>query len=167
MTPVVCHDCGNDEGPYGGLCLDCLTAREARGTGTLLTHDEIRLLLARASSQADCRRRRVGAVLVGTCGSVHGIGWNGLPSGSCLAGECPRGLLSYDEVPASSDYRGNCEAVHAEVAAIRAAKEHALCGTMFITDEPCPGCREAMARESIHWVVVGVQSKTRTPELTH
>lgn len=24
--PPVCRGCGNDDGPYGGLCLDCLEA---------------------------------------------------------------------------------------------------------------------------------------------
>lgn len=150
---AVCHDCGGP-GPYDGLCLTCLTTRTASGTGRVLTWESVEALLGAASGQADCRRRQVGAVLVGTCGSVHGIGWNALPVGSCTAGECPRGLLSYDEVPASSDYTGNCTAVHAEVRAIREAGVHALCGTMFITDEPCPGCQEAMEAESISWLVV-------------
>lgn len=160
---ATCHDCGNDDGPYGGLCLDCLAQRTASGGGRVLTWDDVESLLRDASGKADCRRRQVGAVLVGTCGSVHGIGWNALPDGSCTAGECPRGLLSYDEVPASSDYRGNCVAVHAEVRAIREAGAHALCGTMFITDEPCPGCQEAMEAESISWLVVSRPDTTTRP----
>lgn len=24
----VCYECGNDDGPYDGLCLDCLEATE-------------------------------------------------------------------------------------------------------------------------------------------
>ena len=27
----ICYECGNDLGPYDGLCLDCLEAREADG----------------------------------------------------------------------------------------------------------------------------------------
>ncbi len=159
MTPVTCRGCGNDEGPYNGWCLDCLEAGLADGQGRWVSPADLRLLLSRASSRADCRRRQVGAVLVGTCGSVHGLGWNALPTGSCTGGDCPRGLLSYSERPASSSYAGNCIAVHAEVAAIRAAGTYALNGVMYITDEPCPGCREAMADARVTWeVVTGLRS---------
>lgn len=24
----ICYECGNDDGPYGGLCLDCLERQE-------------------------------------------------------------------------------------------------------------------------------------------
>lgn len=27
-----CHECGNDAGPYDGLCLDCLEASEGDAT---------------------------------------------------------------------------------------------------------------------------------------
>ena len=47
-------------------------------------------------------------------GRVLSVGWNGLDDGSCLAGKCPRGLLSYGELPPNAPYTGNCPAIHAE-----------------------------------------------------
>lgn len=98
-------------------------------------------LLRSAARAADCRRRQVGAVYVDEKQAIVGVGWNGLPNGSCTAGACPRGLTSYEETPAFTSYRGNCEALHAEDSAFRAAGE-ATGGTMYVTCEPCPGCAE-------------------------
>lgn len=68
--------------------------------------------------RADCRRRHVGAVLVAN-NRIVATGYNGAPSGgpSCLAGQCPRGLLDSAAVAPGSSYdtgAGSCVALHAE-----------------------------------------------------
>lgn len=97
-------------------------------------------LLEAASRAADCKRRRVGAVVLDAKGRIVGVGWNGLPNGSCLNGDCPRGSLSYEELPACSSYTGNCNAIHAEDSALRAAGVRADGGSILVTTKPCPGC---------------------------
>ena len=101
-------------------------------------------LLQAARTQADCARRQVAAILVQDYGTVVGTGWNSLPQGSCVAGDCPRGRCSYDTIPAFSDYTDNCVAVHAEVMAIREAGERALGAMLVVTCRPCPDCRLAL-----------------------
>ena len=97
------------------------------------------------ATRADCRRRRVGAVLVKDH-RVISTGYNGAPSKhpGCLDGHCPRGLLSYDEVAAFSDYRsgpGKCIAQHAEANALAYASQEKRGGTMYVTHQPCGECR--------------------------
>lgn len=103
------------------------------------------------SARADCRRRKVGAVIVGTDHRVLEVGYNGAPPGhpGCLEGACPRGLLTYDEVAAHADYSqpgtpGYCIALHAEINAIILAGRAARGATIYVTDEPCPNCRKAI-----------------------
>lgn len=114
------------------------------------TWDEYGLELTRAASiRGDCTRRQVGAVVMDQNHRIVGAGYNGYPSGEpgCLSdGACPRGRLTYEEQPAGRGYASSgCKAVHAEVNAV----EHALSGdvkdaawTVYITDEPCEGCRD-------------------------
>ena len=88
--------------------------------------DEYFVNIARAvAERSDCRRRKVGAVLVDTGRRIVGTGYTGAPSGhpGCLEGACPRGLLSYDEVKEFSAYDsgpGRCISVHAEANALLA-----------------------------------------------
>lgn len=114
-------------------------------------------MLEAVMAQADCRRRVVGAILVQQ-DTVVGEGWNGLENGfSCLGGECPRGLASYADVPARSDYSsgsGACAALHAEARAIQAAGLLADGGHMYVTYEPCPWCAELLASREITWQLV-------------
>mgnify|MGYP001506674276 CR=1 FL=1 len=109
--------------------------------------DEFFLGVAQAfSRRADCRRRQVGAVVVGPDHRVISLGYNGAPSRhpGCLAGNCPRGLLSTEEVAAYSDYSsgpGRCIAVHAEANALLYARTDCSGATCYVTAKPCPGCR--------------------------
>lgn len=103
------------------------------------------------STRADCRRRKVGAVLVGADKRVLEVGYNGAPSGhpGCLDGHCPRGLLSYEDAAAMTDYSdpassAYCIANHAEMNALLIAGRAARGATMYITDAPCPSCHKAM-----------------------
>jgi dCMP deaminase len=112
------------------------------------------------AARADCRRRTVGCVLVKDHRIVS-TGYNGGPSGgaSCLAGECPRGLLTYEQVAGLGDYDrpgspGYCVAVHAEAnALLYADRADARGATAYITDPPCPGCQKLLTAAGIERVV--------------
>lgn len=119
--------------------------------------DEYGLALAQTvSNRADCSRRQVGAVILDTEHRVVSTGYNGsYPGGpSCFAGECPRALSdvapgsSYDTGP------GTCVAIHGEMNAILFADRERLRGaTLYITDEPCDGCRKHIQSTPIFKVV--------------
>lgn len=123
--------------------------------------DEYGLLMAQAVAlRADCTRRRVGAVVFSSDGRVVGTGYNGAPPGrpGCLTeGACPRGRLSYDDVPAGSSYvagQGICHALHAEANALLYSDPLARRGgTMFVTDAPCDECSRLLAGSGLHRVV--------------
>ena len=107
------------------------------------------------SARAKCSRRRVGAVLV-LDRRIISTGYNGAPSGrpDCLEGACPRGQLSYEQVPGLGDYDrpgtpGFCIAVHAEVNALLFSTRGTKGATVYITDPPCPGCRKALAAAGV------------------
>ena len=103
---------------------------------------------------ADCSRRRVGAVI--TLGrDIVGRGSNSLPLGSCLGGDCPRGRMTYEEQPKDVGYAASgCTSIHAEVAAIREAGLLAGPGAaLWVTEQPCPDCKEAIAESGIFRVI--------------
>lgn len=110
----------------------------------------------RAAKEARCVRRQVGAAIYNYLGWWLTDGHNGAPEKSkldCLAGDCPRGNASYDEVPAYSDY-GNCIAVHAELRALlRVTPLSRINGVMYITDAPCHGCGLALSESGLYRVV--------------
>lgn len=107
------------------------------------------------STRADCRRRRHGALIVDEFHRIVGTGYNGAPAGQegCLAGACPRGLLSYEEVATMTSYDdgpGRCISVHAEQNAIMYAGIDKCRGaTIYITGEPCKTCRRLIAGAGI------------------
>ena len=118
--------------------------------------------VARAvATRGECLRRRVGCVIVAPDGSIVATGYNGnFPGGpSCLYGKCPRGLSS---VPTgagavSSSYDtgpGSCIALHAEQNGLLRADWNRLPGaSMYITCEPCGGCRKMISGTPIEWVI--------------
>lgn len=114
-------------------------SRANRDTGWLL-------VAAAISARADCRRRQVGAVIVDKYDRIVSTGRNGSPPGgpSCLAGECPRGLLTTDQLPPDSSYDsgiGKCVAIHAEANALVFGDPYRMReGTMYVTEKPCLGC---------------------------
>lgn len=122
--------------------------------------DEWAIILAAAVSlRADCQRSRVGAVILDTNHRVASAGYNGTISGKpgCLLGACPRGLTSFEDVPAYSPYDngpGFCIAVHAETNAIGDASPDRLRGaTIYVTRQPCESCDRAIVRAGIARIV--------------
>lgn len=107
------------------------------------------------SARADCRRAKHGAVIVKDQRIVS-TGYNGSPPGgpSCLAGECPRGLLSKSDLaPNTPDY-SNCIALHAEQNAVAYAnRADTLHATIYVTGEPCDACLKLIAAAGIVRVV--------------
>lgn len=108
--------------------------------------DEYFLEIAKtAALRADCTRSKVGAALVGSDNRIISLGYNGAPSGApgCLTSNaCPRGRLSYDELPPTSNYN-NCIAVHAERNAILYADPQKRVGSaLYITRSPCRDCQK-------------------------
>lgn len=125
--------------------------------------DDYYLAIARAvAGRADCSRAQHGAVIVDEDRRVVSFGYNGAPAGlpGCLEGACPRGQLAYTDMgaraggyddPASPGY---CIAVHAEANAIILAGRRATAGgTIYITGEPCHGCRKLIAAAGITRIV--------------
>lgn len=111
-----------------------------------------------ASLRADCRRAQVGAVIAKD-NRVRSTGYNGGPSGgpSCLAGECPRGLMDRAVMPGfeagNHDY-SNCVALHAEVNAIAYADRDDCAGaTLYMTKPACDMCEKLVRAAGIRRVV--------------
>lgn len=113
---------------------------------------------ASVAARADCSRRRVGAIIVGTDNRLKGAGYNGAASGEpgCLSGACRRAASN---VPPDSSYDngpGRCIAIHAEMNAIvDAGRERCTGGTIYVTHAPCPGCVRIIAAAGIARTVFG------------
>jgi dCMP deaminase len=122
--------------------------------------DEWAIIVAAAVAlRADCQRSRVGAVILDQDHRIIGTGYNGTVPGEpgCLAGACPRGLTSFEEVPAYSPYDsgpGACIAVHAEINAIRNTDLRRLRGsTIYVTRQPCDQCDRAISLAGLARIV--------------
>lgn len=102
---------------------------------------EMAAVVARRSG---CTRSQVGAILVDGENRVVSTGYNGTAvrgALECFEGGCPRGKLTYDELPAGGDY-GNCTYRHAELnALLYAQNQNRLDGkTLYVTRNPCDDC---------------------------
>lgn len=96
--------------------------------------------------RADCRRAKFGAVIVDAHRRIVSTGYNGAPAGegSCLAGDCPRGLLTREEMPSHADGNhdfSNCISLHAETNAVAYAG-FTPGGTIYVSaiDRDVVGC---------------------------
>jgi dCMP deaminase len=124
--------------------------------------DDYFLEVARTiAARADCRRAQWGAVIV-KANRIVSTGYNGAPAGgpSCLAGECPRGLLSLSEVPSGHADYSDCVAVHAEQNAIAAATRADTEGaTIYLRrydrqgGQPCDMCAKLIAAAGVTRIV--------------
>lgn len=125
---------------------------------TRMSWDEYFLVIAEAVAyRADCRRARHGAVIVKR-NRIVATGYNGSPPGgpSCLAGECPRGLLNDKELRHNAPDYSDCIALHAEQNAIAYANRSDTEGaTIYIAGgkAPCDGCAKLIAAAGIERVV--------------
>lgn len=115
------------------------------------------------AARGDCRRSKVGAVIVDRSRIVVATGYNGVDPGEagCLDGACPRGLRSFDEIPSGFRYdlrEAPCIARHAESNAISFARRarqgpRLLGATIYVTREPCIQCMEEICISGIErWV---------------
>lgn len=111
------------------------------------------------AQRADCTRRKCGAVIVKN-NRIVATGYNGVPAGDpgCLTeGGCPRGQLSYSELAAYSSYDtgpGECRGLHAEQnCLLYSSRADVEGGTMYVTHEPCDGCRKMIRGSGILRVV--------------
>lgn len=119
--------------------------------------DDYFLDIAKAvAKRADCTRRQVGCVIVGTDRRIISTGYNGLAAGrpGCASeGACPRGRLSYDEVPLDLAYdhgKGLCQAIHAEANALLYATSSVRGATAYLTHPPCPTCRNLLEGAGVY-----------------
>lgn len=99
------------------------------------------------SKRGDCTRRQVGAVLVRPDNTISSVGYNGTAAGvrGCLAGACPRGQLSYEELPAGVGYdTSSCIALHAEMNCLAFTREATDGYSMYVTDKPCYMCKSVI-----------------------
>lgn len=91
--------------------------------------------------------------------SVISMGYNGGPSKgkSCLAGECPRGRMTHEELPKDSAYDtggGTCVALHAEWNVLLRTAWYEFAGsTLYITEKPCHICEVMIQGTHISRVV--------------
>lgn len=107
------------------------------------------------AKRADCRRSKVGSVLLDPSHRVVSVGYNGSPPGgpSCLAGECPRGRLSYTERPSTSDY-SDCHSLHSEVNCLIYAGRCPGPGyVLYVTRKPCDSCRKVAQAANVERIV--------------
>jgi dCMP deaminase len=114
-----------------------------------LSWDNYFLEIAKAVAlRSDCRRSQVGAVLADNDSHrILATGYVGVAPGDpgCLSGACPRGLKSYADRPAYSDY-SDCISTHAEQNCFDYAVRwygdsypyHNT--TMYSTRRPCEAC---------------------------
>lgn len=115
------------------------------------------------AARADCRRAKFGAVVVDHRNRIRATGYNGAPpgQGSCLNGDCPRGLLTREQMP--SHYEGNqdfsnCISLHAEMNAVAHAGQ-VPGGTIYIASIdrehtiPCDMCSKIIQAAAIERVV--------------
>lgn len=107
-------------------------------------------------ARGDCSRRQVGCVVVTKDKRLASSGYNGsYPSGpSCLAGQCPRAKSNLAPGHSYDDVAAPCHATHAEANALLYADYDRLKGaTVYITEEPCAGCRKLLQAVPVERVV--------------
>jgi dCMP deaminase len=116
-----------------------------------LTHEQYMEVAGMAKAHADCKRSKVGAVLVLPSG-ITLVGVNGSPTGhtKCLDGGCYR-CEHPDAFPPGTGY-DRCSCVHAEGRCLMAAlnsKTGAVGGIIYSTLRPCLECSKHMLEAGI------------------
>lgn len=114
------------------------------------TADQTFLLIAQAlAMRATCPRRQVGCVLVDKNGEIDGTGYNGTASKMehCIDVPCAGADML------SGIGHESCEAIHAELNALRQCKSQHNLKTAYITTAPCKHCIKLLASTSIERIV--------------
>ena len=96
-------------------------------------------IAALACDRGTCPRRKVGCVVVNVQHHILGTGYNGNAPGQphCIDNPCP----------GANDKHGDtsrCQAIHAEINAIRNSIDMTGVVAAYITDSPCVKCAQAM-----------------------
>jgi dCMP deaminase len=127
----------------------------------VLSHYQALDLAEEVSQKSSCIRRKVGAVLV-QGHEVIATGYNITPADepTCIEGGCPRGQLTYLQVPGLQGYggAGTCIAVHAEVSCmvdgmIGEVEYNPTLATMYVNHQCCPDCFKFLAEQRVQRVV--------------
>jgi Deoxycytidylate deaminase len=106
-----------------------------------------------AAVRSDCERAKVGAMVVRNK-RVRSTGYNGAPPGLPGCSTCPRRTSQVEPGSSYDTGPGACVAVHAELNALLFCDREDLPGaTLYVTREPCGGCRKAIAAAGIVRVV--------------
>lgn len=107
------------------------------------------------STRGDCRRDRIGAVIVKDH-RIVATGYNGAPAGhpGCLDGNCPRASSGVKPDSSYDTGAGACISVHAEANALLYADYDRCRGAiLYCTRKPCDGCRKLINGAGISRVV--------------
>lgn len=107
------------------------------------------------AQRSDCRRSKVGAVIVDTRRRIISTGYVGAPAGQpgCLDGACPRGLLTPEQCVPGTAY-DNCISHHAEVnALLYSDRSRHQNGRIYVTREPCHWCYKLIQAAGLHSAV--------------
>jgi len=113
------------------------------------------------ATRADCRRRKVGAVVLNANNRIVATGYNGTAPGrdGCLLGNCPRGRQTFKEVPDGDptyDVEGltYCIATHAEMNALLQASPFDLEeATLVCTLKPCNACTKVISNTAVRRII--------------
>lgn len=114
------------------------------------------------ATRADCTRAQHGAVIVRDH-RIVATGYNGAPAGQpgcATSSACPRGRTSAAVKPHLAPDYTDCIAVHAEANALLYADRDKTEGAiLYITGEPCVGCKKLIAGAGIEKVVIAARSR--------
>lgn len=104
--------------------------------------------------RGDCSRKQVGAVIVDSDHRIIATGYNGTAPGglSCLAGHCPRARAGVEPGSSYDTGPGACIATHAEANALLFARTSVKYATLYVTAEPCDGCRKLISAAGIEMI---------------
>ena len=131
--------------------------------GRLDWHDYFIEIAYAVALRSDCTRRKVGAVVVRDH-RIVATGYNGAPpgGGSCEQGDCPRSLSGVEPGSSYDTGPGSCIAVHAEAnAVVYAGREASKGSLLYLTHEPCEGCKKLIEAAGIEEVIYDIPNPTQ------
>jgi dCMP deaminase len=126
-------------------------------------HDYFIEIAKAVALRSDCTRRKVGAVVVRDH-RIIATGYNGSPpgGGSCEQGDCPRSVSGVEPGSSYDTGPGSCIAVHGEAnAVIYAGRAGCKDAILYLTHEPCEGCKKLIEAAGIQEVVYDIPNPTK------